>query len=107
MEFSKEKIDKFATTVNIELTPSQQVQFAKDLKEMTQWIDSLPTVDIEKNEPLLTLSSETNKLSEDIPEKPIGVRSALQNAPKHDGAYFHVPNITVKPEKNTNLIVDK
>jgi aspartyl-tRNA(Asn)/glutamyl-tRNA(Gln) amidotransferase subunit C len=56
-------------------------------------LNELDTNDIE---PLIFMSSEINRLREDIPVVSISHEEALRNAPKKDSDYFRIPKVLDK-----------
>jgi aspartyl-tRNA(Asn)/glutamyl-tRNA(Gln) amidotransferase subunit C len=56
-------------------------------------LNELNTDDVE---PLIFMSTEINRLREDIPVVSISHEEALKNAPKKDSDYFRIPKVLDK-----------
>ena len=96
MNISEEIVDHIAHLARLHFEGEAKVQIRKDLNRMISFVEKLQEVDTENVEPLIFMSSETNRLREDIPARTISREEALKNAPQRDSDYFRIPKVLDK-----------
>ena len=104
MEFTSEKIKKLANIVCIELESEEQEAFTQELTAMVAWVNKLKKVDTAGFPSHFAMCSEQYTLGKDQPvEAPLSLKKVLNNAPVHDGVYFHVPPTSTQQEDDKRL----
>ena len=93
MEIKKDTLEKILKMAGLNLAPNEKIGMHEDLTKVVAWVQKLSEVDVEGIEPLATMSFETNRLREDVPEPPLPDKKALKNAPVREGNYFCVPKV--------------
>ena len=99
MQVSSHSFTKLMQMAQLSFSPGEQGAMREELSSIMDWVAKLQEVDTKGIAPLITMSVETNRFHPDTPDSPLPLSSALANAPKHDGTYFHVPT-SKKPDKN-------
>ena len=77
----------------LELSEEERKQLQGELNDMLGMISKLEEIDTTGIQPLIHLTNNQNNLREDLINNQIGVKEALQNAPKHNQTYFKVPKV--------------
>ncbi|MEM7173881.1 MAG: Asp-tRNA(Asn)/Glu-tRNA(Gln) amidotransferase subunit GatC [Bacteroidota bacterium] len=93
MKVNEKTLDNISQMACLELDPQQRKSIQAELTKMVSWVEKLLEVDTEGVQPLTTLSSEINQLSNDEPEAPLSQKEALVNAPHAYPPYFVVPGV--------------
>lgn len=96
MEVTDEMIDKLAHLSRLQFDENEKAGIKIDLQRMIGFVEKLNELDLEKTEPLLFVSTETNVFREDEIIGSISREQALRNAPAHDGKFFKVPKVIRK-----------
>ena len=86
-------LQKFAHLARIEIDPSKEKEYIKDLEEILTWVEKLNELDTEGIEPLTNMSFEMNAFREDKVGDTLSRERALKHAPKKDQNYFRVPKV--------------
>ena len=93
MKIDKETLQKLAHLSRLELDPSKEDTYIKDLEEVLTWVEKLNELDTEGVEPLTNMSFEVNAFRNDEVSNTIEYDRALKNAPDKDEDYFKVPKV--------------
>lgn len=96
MEVTDQMIDKLAMLSRLEFNVDEKAGIKNDLQRMIGFVEKLNELDLDKVEPLLFVSTETNVFREDEVKGSISREQALKNAPAHDGKFFKVPKVIRK-----------
>lgn len=99
MKISEEEVRYVAKLANLELSLDEIKQFASQLSDILEHMESLNEVSAENVESmaqviapgLWTRSSTPER--EDAPQPSLGAPAALSNSPEPDGKYFKVPKV--------------
>src|SRR5580704_4200023 len=97
MEVTNELIDNLAGLASLEFSGAEKEGLKKDLERMIAFIDKLNELDTTGVEPQLHMSTETDRLRNDVLEGSATRKEALENAPLSDGVYFKVPKVIKNP----------
>ena len=100
MDFNNNSIDRLAKITNLRLTAAEKKSLTQELVKITAWIEKLQQVDTKDTPLQTTMSVEVNTFAKHIPQPPLPLEKVFLNAPKHDGAYFHVPKLGLGDDKN-------
>jgi aspartyl-tRNA(Asn)/glutamyl-tRNA(Gln) amidotransferase subunit C len=98
MEVNDEMIDKLAHLARLKFNEEEKQDIKTDLQRMITFVEKLNELDLDKVEPLLHMSQETNVLREDEIKGSISRKEALKNAPVHDEQFFKVPKVIKNPK---------
>lgn len=82
-----------AHLARLEIDPSKEEAYIKDLEEILTWVEKLNELDTEGVEPLTNMSFEQNAFREDQKGEHLSRERALKNAPDQDGEFFRVPKV--------------
>lgn len=93
MKIDKQTLHKMAHLARLEIDPSKEDGYIKDLEEVLTWVEKLNELDTDGIEPLTNMSFEVNAFREDVKQQTITHEQALKNAPKKDEDYFRVPKV--------------
>lgn len=93
MKIDKETLHKIAHLARLDIDPSKEESYIKDLEEILTWVEKLNELDTDGVEPLTNMSFEVNAFREDVKKQTITHEQALKNAPKKDADYFRVPKV--------------
>src|SRR5687767_9088334 len=96
MEVNDELIEKLAHLSRLTFDEKEKAEIKHDLQRMIRFVEKLNELDLEKVEPLLFMSTETNVFREDEIKGSITREEALVNAPLHDDKFFKVPKVIRK-----------
>lgn len=96
MEVTDAMIDNLARLSRLQFDPEEKAGIKHDLQKMIGFVEKLNELDLDKVEPLLFVSGETNVFREDEVKVSISREQALRNAPAHDGKFFKVPKVIRK-----------
>jgi len=96
MKITDETVDHIAHLSRLEFEGEQKEAIRADLERIITFMDKLQEVDTENVEPLVFMSSEINRLRDDVPERTLTQEQALKNAPKRDSDYFRIPKVLDK-----------
>jgi aspartyl-tRNA(Asn)/glutamyl-tRNA(Gln) amidotransferase subunit C len=66
------------------------------MEKIIGFMAKLSEVPTENVEPLIFMSTEVNRLREDVPVVSVTHEEALKNAPKRDSDYFRIPKVLDK-----------
>ena len=77
----------------LELSEEERKKLQGELNDMLGMISKLEEIDTKGIQPLIHLTNNQNNLREDLIKNQVGVKAALQNAPKHNQIYFKVPKV--------------
>ena len=93
MKITREHLDKIAHLARLELSEKDAEKMMHDMTAIIDWMEKLNEVNTDSVEPLTSMSHEVNVLREDEVKNQLDHESVLQNAPKKDLDYFHVPKV--------------
>lgn len=93
MKINREILHKIAHLARIEIAPSKEAGYIKDMEEILTWVEKLNELDTEGVQPLVNMSFEVNALREDEAGEHLPHERALRNAPGKDVDYFRVPKV--------------
>jgi len=93
MKITREHLDKIAHLARLELSEKDAEKMMHDMTAIIDWMEKLNEVNTDGIEPLTSMSHEVNVLREDEVKNQLDHKSVLQNAPKKDLDYFHVPKV--------------
>lgn len=96
MKITEETVDHIAHLARLEFEGEAKNAIRTDLERIISFMDKLQEVDTENVEPLIFMSSEINRLREDIPARTLTQEQALKNAPQRDSDYFRIPKVLDK-----------
>ena len=94
LEINEARMDKLQYMARLQLSPAHRLKMTKELNVMAAWIRKLQEVNTEGVTPLATLTTESNRLREDVPKEPLSPARVLHNAPGRSSHYFRT--LTVK-----------
>jgi aspartyl-tRNA(Asn)/glutamyl-tRNA(Gln) amidotransferase subunit C len=97
MKIDIDTIDQIAHLARLEVREEDKQGLLDDMNNILNFMDKLNEVDTEGVDPLVYMTEEVNVLREDKVVKSISREEALQNAPEHDGEFFHVAKVINKP----------
>jgi aspartyl-tRNA(Asn)/glutamyl-tRNA(Gln) amidotransferase subunit C len=80
----------------LEFKGSDQEAIKNDMEKIIGFMDKLSEVPTKNVEPLIFMSTEVNRLRDDIPVVSVTHEEALKNAPKRDSDYFRIPKVLDK-----------
>ncbi|MCW5921309.1 MAG: Asp-tRNA(Asn)/Glu-tRNA(Gln) amidotransferase subunit GatC [Saprospiraceae bacterium] len=86
-------ISRLEKLARLRLDATERRKLTGDLQRILDMVDTLRALDTDTVEPLIYLNAETTRLREDEIAHQLPQSECLQNAPKHDGAYFRVPKM--------------
>ena len=86
-------IDHIAKLARIALTAEEKARFSEQLGDVLAYVAQLKEVDIAGVEPTAHAFPVTNVWADDVPRPPLGVESALRNAPARRDNMFVVPKV--------------
>jgi aspartyl-tRNA(Asn)/glutamyl-tRNA(Gln) amidotransferase subunit C len=96
MKISDETVAHIAHLSRLEFIGEEKNVIKADLEKIIGFMGKLNELDTNDIEPLIFMSSEINRLREDIPVVSISHEEALRNAPKKDSDYFRIPKVLDK-----------
>ena len=96
MKITEETVDHIAHLARLEFEGERKVAIQSDLERIITFMDKLQEVDTENVEPLIFMSTEINRVREDIPADTVTQEQALKNAPQRDSDYFRIPKVLDK-----------
>ena len=96
MKISDEIIDHIAHLSRLEFIGEEKKSIKMDMEKIIDFMGKLNELDTENMEPLIFMSTELNRLREDVPSVSITHEEALRNAPKKDSDYFRIPKVLDK-----------
>lgn len=91
-DFNK-TLNKLESISKINLTEAERKNALEFFESSIQRFDMLENIETENTEPLITVSSLTNVMREDVSYKIISAETILESAPEHQDGYFVVPRI--------------
>jgi aspartyl-tRNA(Asn)/glutamyl-tRNA(Gln) amidotransferase subunit C len=93
MKIDRDLILKLENLAKLELTEAERTQLTGDLNDILEMVGKLDELDTTEVEPLVYLNEENRPLRPDAIKNQVSQKSALKNAPQHDGQYFKVPKV--------------
>lgn len=96
MQVTDELVDHLAHLSRLRFTDSEKKEIREDLEQMIQFVDKLNEVDTNGLEPILHMSTEVNRLREDVVRGSIPSEKALASAKDSQGHFFTVPKVIKK-----------
>ncbi|MCA9082011.1 MAG: Asp-tRNA(Asn)/Glu-tRNA(Gln) amidotransferase subunit GatC [Planctomycetaceae bacterium] len=86
-------VRKVANLSRLQLTPEEEVRYAKQLSDVLKYVDMLSELDTSNVEPMAHPHEVSDVFRVDEAQPSLPRETALANAPKTDGKYFLVPQI--------------
>jgi aspartyl-tRNA(Asn)/glutamyl-tRNA(Gln) amidotransferase subunit C len=96
MKISDETVEHIAHLSRLEFIGEDKNAIKTDLEKIIDFMSKLNELKTDDVEPLIFMSTEINRLREDIPVVSITHEEALKNAPKKDSDYFRIPKVLDK-----------
>jgi aspartyl-tRNA(Asn)/glutamyl-tRNA(Gln) amidotransferase subunit C len=96
MKITEETVDHIAHLARLEFEGDRKVAIQSDLERIITFMDKLQEVNTENVEPLIFMSTEINRVREDVPADTVTQEQALKNAPQRDSDYFRIPKVLDK-----------
>lgn len=96
MQVNDELVDHLAHLSRLRFTDAEKKEIREDLEQMIQFVDKLNEVDTTGLEPILHMSTEINRLREDVVKGSVSSADALKNATDAQGSFFTVPKVIKK-----------
>lgn len=96
MKITEELIDHIAHLSRLEFEGEKKKAIQSDLERITSFMDKLQEIDTDNVEPLIFMTTEVNRLREDVIVDSVTHEEALKNAPKKDSDYFRIPKVLDK-----------
>jgi aspartyl-tRNA(Asn)/glutamyl-tRNA(Gln) amidotransferase subunit C len=96
MNISDETIEHIAHLSRLKFIGEEKNEIKADLEKIIGFMSKLNELNTDHIEPLIFMSSEINRLREDIPVVSITHEDALKNAQKKDSDYFRIPKVLEK-----------
>jgi len=93
MDVDREQIDEIEKLARLELTQDEKETLQHQLTRILEHVESIGELDLEDVDPLTDPLDLENVERTDEPREGLSVEEALQNAPEHDGSFFHVPRV--------------
>lgn len=98
MEVNSSLVDKLAALAKLKFEADEKEAIRADLQKILGFMQKLDELDTTGVKPLVYISDAVNVLREDVVIQDTPRETALQNAPEHDGVYFHVPKVINKAQ---------
>lgn len=96
MKITEETVDHIAHLARLEFEGERKEAIRMDLERIITFMDKLQEVETENVEPLIFMSSEINRLRDDVSARTVTQDEALKNAPQRDSDYFRIPKVLDK-----------
>jgi len=96
MKITDETVAHIAHLSRLEFKGSDKEAIKNDMEKIIGFMDKLSEVPTENIEPLIFMSTEVNRLRDDIPMVTLTHEEAMKNAPKRDSDYFRIPKVLDK-----------
>lgn len=96
MHINEELIDHIAHLARLEFEGEAKEAISQDLSNIISFMEKLQEVETNDVEPLVFMSTEINRLRDDVAAVTISHEEALKNAPKKDSDYFRIPKVLDK-----------
>ncbi len=93
MEVSPALIEKLSHLSRLEFSDLEKEEIRGDLEKMIAFVEKLNELNLDEVKPLLHIPEEVNVLREDEVRGELSRQEALNNAPRTDGTFFHVPKM--------------
>ena len=90
---TQDDVLKMASLSRLQTDEEEQRLFARQFRDILDYMDTLASVDTEGVEPLYSPALHGEMPRDDVPAPGIGREEALRNAPRRNGEYFIVPRI--------------
>ena len=96
MHINEELIDHIAHLARLEFEGEAKEAISQDLSNIISFMEKLQEVETNDVEPLVFMSTEINRLRDDVAAVTISHEEALKNAPKKDSDYFRILKVLDK-----------
>ena len=93
MKIDSATVRKIAHLARLDFEEHAEQAMLESMNEILDWVAQLDEVDTTEVEALTNMSFEVNMLREDKVGEHLSRERALQNAPRHDDAFFRVPKV--------------
>lgn len=96
MHVNDQLVDHLAELSRLRFSDEEKTEIRQDLQRMISFIDKLNELDTSGVEPVLHMSTEVNRLREDVVKGSVTADQALSNAIGAHGPFFTVPKVIKK-----------
>jgi aspartyl-tRNA(Asn)/glutamyl-tRNA(Gln) amidotransferase subunit C len=93
MKIPLQEVKYIAELARLKLTEDELLLFTKQLNNILDYMEKLNKVDTRGIKPTSHALYITNALREDIVERSLRKKEAMDNAPQKDGDFFLVPKV--------------
>lgn len=93
MKLSLEQVRHVAALSRLKLTAEEEERYRSDLQAVLDAAATLDSLDLKDVAPTAQVNLSESVLRPDVPEAPLGVARALENAPDPVGSSFGVPKV--------------
>ena len=93
MSISRAEVEKVSLLARLRLSKTELDQMTRQLGAILGYIDLLSEVDTESVEPMAHALDVSNAFRDDVARPSLDRKSALANAPHHDGECYLVPAV--------------
>jgi aspartyl-tRNA(Asn)/glutamyl-tRNA(Gln) amidotransferase subunit C len=93
MIINEETALKVAHLSRLQVSEAELPGLVSEMEQILGWMNTLNQLDTQGVDPLIHISSEANRLREDIALQGLGTKNALANAPSKDSDYIRVPKV--------------
>ncbi len=93
MKIPLQEVKHIAGLARLKLTEDELLLFTKQLNNILDYMEKLNKVDTRGIKPTSHALYNTNALREDIVERSLRKKEAMDNAPQKDGDFFLVPKV--------------
>lgn len=93
MKINEELVKKVAHLARLEMPETEVKQTMQEMEQILSWMEKLNELDTTGVEPLIHISTEVNRLREDVAKPSLGTKEALKNVPVKDTDYIRVPKV--------------
>jgi aspartyl-tRNA(Asn)/glutamyl-tRNA(Gln) amidotransferase subunit C len=89
-------IERLGNLARLQFDEEEKKEIMSDLSNIIGFVDTLKSLDVTGEEPLIHMNARTNVLRSDTVQMEITHEEALLNAPEADSDYFKVPKVLKK-----------
>lgn len=83
-----EDVEHIAHLARIKLTPSEIKKFTKQLEAIIEYFDTLSEIETKDVKETSQVTGILNSFRQDLAQRPLSQKEALQNAPEEKNGYF-------------------
>jgi len=93
MKIDRRQVDYIANLARLALSEEERERFAAQLGKIIEYVEKLNKLDTSNVEPMAHATGLKNVFRDDILDKPISSKKALENAPDKEDDFFRVPKV--------------